>query len=136
MLNIAELVRVAPDRPGAPILNIRDPEALTVAEIGSAIARHMGYAGKFIEVATSDFPAKLGRKPWAGPRPFVLDNSAALAMGYVPVTTYAEAAEPIWDDLANGEADRDCMPVSRSCRLLLRSIRLCAEDALLKERAA
>lgn len=101
VLNIAELVRVALDRSSTRILNIADPAALSVAEIGSAIARHMSYPGKFVPVANDTFPAKIGRTPWSVPRPFVLDNSAALALGYVPVTTYPKAVGAICDDLAN-----------------------------------
>jgi hypothetical protein len=32
----------------------------------------------------------MGRSPWAVSRPFVLDNKAALALGYLPTTTYAQ----------------------------------------------
>lgn len=106
-LNIAELVRVALDRPSTRILNIADPVALSVAEIGSEIARHMSYSGKFVPVAGDAFPAKIGRTPWSVPRPFVLDNSAALALGYCPVTTYPKAVGSICDDLTNAEADED-----------------------------
>lgn len=81
--------------------------ALSVADIGSAIARHMGHAGKFVPVASDTFPAKIGRTPWSVSRPFVLDNSAALALGYVPVTTYPEAMGSICDELANAEAGGD-----------------------------
>ncbi|AOH85686.1 hypothetical protein AWL63_18820 [Sphingomonas panacis] len=101
VLNIAELVRVALDRSSTRILNIADPVALSVAEVGSAIARHIGYAGRFVPVTSNTFPAKIGRTPWSVPRPFVLDNSAALALGFVPVTTYPEAVGAICDDLAN-----------------------------------
>jgi len=101
VLNIAELTRVALEQPSTRILNIADPVALSVAEIGSTIARHMSYAGKFVLVASDTFPAKVGRIPWSVPRPFVLDNSAALALGYVPVTTYPKTVGRICDELAN-----------------------------------
>lgn len=101
VLNIAELARIALDRPSTRILNIADPVALSVAEIGAAIARYMGYEGKFIPVVSDAFPAKIGRTPWSVPRPFVLDNSAALALGHVPVTTYSETIGAICGDLAS-----------------------------------
>lgn len=105
VLNIAELTRVALDRPATRILNIADPEALTVAEIGSAIARHMGYTGKFIELDDDGFPPEIGRTPWSVPRPFVLDNSAANVLGYIPITTYAQSVGPICDDLTRGDSE-------------------------------
>lgn len=107
VLNIAELARIALDRPATRILNIADPVALSVAEIGAAIAQHMGYAGKFMRVASDTFPAKIGRTPWSVPRPFVLDNSAALALGYAPVTTYQQSVGATCDELASGEAGGD-----------------------------
>jgi len=117
VLNIAELVRVALDRPSTHILNIADSEALSVAEIGSAIARHMGYTGNFIRVAGNAFPAKVGRTPWSVPQPFVLDNSAALTLGYVPVTTYPQSVGAICDELAKrgtGEDWRANFPILAS----------------------
>ncbi|HEX7820925.1 MAG TPA: hypothetical protein VF463_09930 [Sphingobium sp.] len=103
VLNIAELTRIALDRPSRRILNIADPEALSVAEIGSAIARHMGYMGQLVLVSGDAFPARIGRTPWSVPRPFVLDTSAARALGYSPVTTYPKSIGAICDDLASGD---------------------------------
>lgn len=99
VFNIAALLRVALDRPGTRILNIGDPDALSVAEIASEIARCMNYTGMFVPVPTETFPAGIGRSPWAVPRPFLLDNNAALALGYVPVTSYARSAEQVCKDL-------------------------------------
>lgn len=107
VLNIAELARIALDQPSTRILNIADPEALNVAEIGSAISRHMGYSGKLIPVSGDAFPATVGRTPWSVPHPFVLDNCAALAIGYVPITSYPQAVGSICDDLAKDGVDED-----------------------------
>lgn len=130
VLNIAELARVALDRPGTQILNIADPQAPSVAEIGSAIARHMGYTGKFIEVATDAFPANIGRTPWSVPRPFVLDNGAALALGYRSVTSYGQSVGAQCNELAEsgtGENWRSRFPVLASYPYDLFDYR--AEDA-------
>jgi len=137
VLNIAELVRVALDRPSTRILNIADPVALSVAEIGSAIGRHMNYGGKFVPVASDTFPAKIGRTPWSVPRPFALDNSSAQALGYAPVTTYPEAIGSICDHLANAEAGDSWQarfPILASYPYDL--FDYVAEDSFLKERAA
>jgi len=117
VFNIAELTRIALEQPQTRILNIADPEALKVVSIGSSIARHMGYTGELVQVSDSAFPARIGRTPWSVPRPFILDNSAALAIGYEPVTTYAQSVGEICDELAAGEtgsAWRDRFPVLAS----------------------
>ena len=105
--NLAELTRVAVERPATRILNIADPQALSVAEIGQAIGRRMGYAGVFRRLDDHTFPARLGRTPWSVPRPFVLDTSAAQALGYAPVTTYIESVAAICDDLSRTAGRED-----------------------------
>ncbi|PWB81015.1 MAG: reductase [Methylocystaceae bacterium] len=114
VLNIAELTRIVLDRPGTRILNIADPSASSVAEIGAVIARRMGYTGEFVELSEDAFPARIGRTPWSVPRPFVLDNGTAIALGYSPATSYAEASGAICDELAQISALgdwRDAFPV-------------------------
>jgi len=88
--NIAELVRVALDAPATRILNAADPEALTVAQIGEAIARIYGAAPEFVRL---DGPPRrgVGATPWTGAGPMVADMARARALGYRPVATYAEA---------------------------------------------
>jgi nucleoside-diphosphate-sugar epimerase len=88
--NIAAATRAALDTPGSRILNVGDPAALTVAEIGAAIAVPMGYRGEFVLVETDD-PSGLGGTPWSTPRPFVLDMTSARDLEYVPATTYETA---------------------------------------------
>ena len=98
--NIAELTRIALDRPGTRILNIADPAAPSVAEIGLAIARHMGYSGTLLGLDDDAYPARIGRTPWSVPRPFTLDNNTATALGYSPVTDYAGSVGAICGELA------------------------------------
>jgi nucleoside-diphosphate-sugar epimerase len=99
--NIAALAATALAHPESRILNIADPEALTVAEIGALIAEHMGYAGKIVRLASD----AIGLSPWSIPRPFVLDTEAALALGYTPRTRYRDAVGPICDWLSRQDAD-------------------------------
>jgi len=106
--NIAALVRVASEATGSRVLNIADPDPPTVAEIAASIARHMDYRGRVVALDTlGGYPAVVGRTPWSVPRPFVLDCQAALALGYTPVTTYAQAVGATCDwlvaDAANGD---------------------------------
>ena len=105
--NIAEATRVALGAPGTRILNIADPSAASVAEIAALIARHMGYAGRIVELAGDAFPPKIGRTPWSGPRPFVLDGAAAAALGYCPATTYARSVGSTCDGLVEAAAGKD-----------------------------
>lgn len=107
VLNIAELVAVALERPDRRVLNIADPVALSVAGIGAIIGRAMNYQGRLVGVEEGRFPRIVGRTPWSTPRPFVLDTCAAQALGYAPVTDYAATASTIRDDLIQAAAGRD-----------------------------
>ena len=113
--NIAELTRVALNAAESRFLNIADPTADNVAQIGASIADHMGFRGRIVEVANTDFPAKIGRTPWSTPLPFVLDTTAAIALGYQPVRTYAQSVGPVCDALveaaSTGQDWRDLFPV-------------------------
>lgn len=88
--NIAELCRVALESPGSRVLNAADPEALSVAEIGGAIAAVYGVD---LELVPVPGPPKrgVGVNPWCIAGPIVLDMSAAQALGYRPVVHYADA---------------------------------------------
>lgn len=105
--NIAALVRVVAATPGKRVLNIADPVAPGVAEIGGAIAGHLGYQGELVKIETGETPPVVGRTPWSVPLPFVVDCRAAEALGYVPAATYSEAVAPVCDWLVAtaGEGD-------------------------------
>ena len=113
-LNIAELVAAALERPGSRVLNIADPVAPTVAEIGATIGRAMSYQGRLIGLEEGGFPKGVGRTPWSTPRPFVLDTRAARNLGYEPVADYAATAGAISADLierAKGGDWREVFPI-------------------------
>jgi len=97
--NLARLTRLVAERPATQVLNIADPEALSVAQIGQAIGGAMNYAGVFKPVTDHVFPASIGRTPWSVQRPFVLDTRAAEALGYEPVVTYPQTVAEICKDL-------------------------------------
>ncbi len=105
--NVAELTRVALNAPRTRILNIADPSAASVAEIAALIARHFSYAVRIVGLGGDDFPPKIGRTPWSGPRPFTLDCTAAVALGYSPATTYAQSVGPTCDWLVEAATGRD-----------------------------
>ncbi len=107
VLNIAALIETALDRPSTRTLNIADPTALTVRQIGEAIAKSMAYYGRLVDVRDGGWPSPIGRTPWSTPRPFVLDTRAARALGYLPVTDYAATASTICEDLVTASAKGD-----------------------------
>jgi nucleoside-diphosphate-sugar epimerase len=106
--NIASLIRVVAGLSGKRMLNIADPAALSVAEIAQVIASRFEQVGRVIALPDEDvYPPSLGRTPWSVQRPFVLDLTAATALGYQPRTTYPEAAASICEWIVRGTAGRD-----------------------------
>jgi len=95
--NIAALVETVAAKPGARILNSADPDAPNALEISRAVARHLGH--EWDEVLVDD--ASLGAHPWDKRPPFVLDTSAATALGYEPAGDYATTVGEEIDWLVN-----------------------------------
>jgi nucleoside-diphosphate-sugar epimerase len=112
-VNIAALVGTVAAQPSTRILNIADPEVLTVAEIGASIAGHLGWRGLFRLIDDDTYPPHVGTSPWSVPAPFVLDVSKACALGYQPVADYktASAATCAWLRHADLEEWRTRFPV-------------------------
>lgn len=112
--NIAGLVLAALEKPGMRILNVADPAALTVAEIGVAIADKLGYRGQLLPVEGDS--EGIGHTPWSVPAPFTLDTGAAQTLGYVPATTYEDAIGAACDWLVTAATPnwRECFPVLAS----------------------
>jgi nucleoside-diphosphate-sugar epimerase len=89
-VNIAELIGVVLRAPATQVLNAADPEALSVAEIGRAIAAIYGVE---LDLVPLDGAPKhgVGATPWSGPLPLIADMSRAEALGYRPVATYEQS---------------------------------------------
>lgn len=97
--NIASLIGTTLKAPETRIFNAADPEALTVAEIGAAIAKHLGFNGELVAIDSHD-PIKgadVGWSPWAIPSAFTLDTTAATKIGYQPVATYEASVKETCD---------------------------------------
>ncbi|MEU7054170.1 NAD-dependent epimerase/dehydratase family protein [Streptomyces eurythermus] len=104
---IAELVRLAADRPGSRVLNACDAEAPTAAEIGAAVDAVMGAETRTVCL---DGPPEgsVGRTPWSVPLPVVFDMSAARReLGYRPVVSYADSLPETVEWLAASVRGRD-----------------------------
>jgi nucleoside-diphosphate-sugar epimerase len=131
--NLAELIRLAAERPGRRLLNCGDPQAPSVAEIGRHIAKAMNH--EWTEVLLPGPPqAGVGDNPWSVPRPFVLDmTEAEFEVGYRPVTTYERAAGETCDWLVSATEGRDwreALPVA--ARLYGEQFDYAAEDAFVR----
>jgi len=110
--NIAALIEVAAESPGARVLNSADPDAPSALEIARTIARQLDHSWQ--EVLLDDMPADgLGRTPWDAPHPIVLDTTAARELGYVPAGDYAATVADMVDWLvtaAQGGEGSDLLP--------------------------
>jgi nucleoside-diphosphate-sugar epimerase len=114
--NLAELIRLAAERPGRRVLNCGDPDIPSVAEIGRQIAAAMNHQWTELLLPGPPPNGVVGDTPWSLPRPFVLDMAEAeFELGYRPVTTYAAAVEETceWLVAATRETDwREVMPLT------------------------
>jgi len=111
-VNIAALIDVVGAKPGARILNIADPDAPSALEICRAVARHLGHEWEEV-LLDDDADATLGRHPWDGPHPIVLDTSAATELGYEAAGDYATTVGEELDWLvaaAQGGTDAGLVP--------------------------
>ncbi len=107
--NIAALTVTCLQKPATRVLNIADPVALSVLEIGQVIASQMNYKGRFVKVTDPAFPSPVGHTPWSVRYPFILDCTAANALGYRPVTSYAASIAKTCADILR-TAERNAWP--------------------------
>jgi nucleoside-diphosphate-sugar epimerase len=114
--NLAELIRLAAERPGRRVLNCGDPDVPSVVEIGRHVAAAINHEWAEVLVPGPPRDAGVGDNPWCLPRPFVLDmTEAEFELGYRPVTTYAAAVGETceWLVAATRETDwREVMPLT------------------------
>ena len=96
---IGSLVRLVASAPDRRILNVADETAPTALEIVRTVANHLDH--RFDEVLLdAEAPAFVGLTPWSSPTPFVLDTTAARALGWEP-PRYADAVRPELDWLVD-----------------------------------
>jgi nucleoside-diphosphate-sugar epimerase len=111
-VNIAALVEVVAANPGARILNSADPDAPDGLAIARAVARALAHDWQEV-LLEGDPLGDVGRHPWDARHPIVLDTSAALALGYVPVGDYASTVSEAVDwlvEASRGGADAAKLP--------------------------
>jgi nucleoside-diphosphate-sugar epimerase len=106
--NIAALIRLAASLSGQRVLNLADPQALPVSAIATAIASACDYSGRLVALPGIEaYPPAVGRTPWSVQHPFVLDLTAASALGYRPETEYPATVGPICEWLIQATEGRD-----------------------------
>lgn len=110
--NLAELIRLALDRPRTTVCNCGDPEPPRVLDIARSIAAAMDHEWAEIlfdrpEPWQPDVWA-VGDTPWSALSPIVADMSAAeIDLGYRPVVTYHLGVRETCEWLVAATAGRD-----------------------------
>jgi nucleoside-diphosphate-sugar epimerase len=90
--NLAHVIRLAAEQPGARVVNCGDPTPPSVCEIGAAIGASLGHEFELLGIPDDGYQRRDLSNPWAVPLPFIVDTSAATReLGYRPVTTYEDA---------------------------------------------
>jgi nucleoside-diphosphate-sugar epimerase len=106
--NLAELIRLAADRPGRRVLNCGDPEAPTALDISRAIASAVGHDRTEVLLPTPVRPGEPGDHPWAAPDTIRLDvDAAGRLLAYRPVATYADTVAGTCAFLVEATRGRD-----------------------------
>ncbi|WP_375292557.1 NAD-dependent epimerase/dehydratase family protein [Sphingomonas melonis] len=75
--SIAAAVSAFASKPTSNVMNVVDPAAPTVTEIGRAIARVMNVEADIVGLPDRGYPPTIGVTPWSIPKPFVVAPSEA-----------------------------------------------------------
>mgnify|MGYP002400305905 CR=1 FL=1 len=96
-VNTAALIERIAAVPGQRVLNSADPDSPSGLEIARTIAGYLDHAWDEI-LLNADAEPDLGQHPWDARPPIILDTSASLDLGYVPIGSYAQTvpAELDW----------------------------------------
>jgi nucleoside-diphosphate-sugar epimerase len=132
--NLAELLRLAAERPATRVVNAGDPEPPTVLEISRLISRHLGHEWTEVLLPGPPHADVVGANPWGVPRPWVMDmTEAELQLAYRPVTTYARAVGATVDWLVDATKGRDWREVlPRAAEVYANLFDYDAEDGFLR----
>lgn len=92
--NIAALCRVTSEKASTGIFNIVDPTALSVRQIGDAIASVYGVG---LDIVPLSGPPRdqVGAHPWCIPADMIMDMARAGSIGYQPAVTYTDTIEKV-----------------------------------------
>ncbi|CAN5397513.1 NAD(P)H-binding protein [soil metagenome] len=129
-VNIAALIETVAAVPGSRILNSADPDAPSALQIARTIAKQLNYDWEEILIEDGDGP--LGQHPWNSAHPVVLDTSASIALGYVPVGDYAATVAAEVDWLVSSARVNDGLPRGIDNEFFAGSFDYGAEDLFLE----
>ena len=106
--NLAELVRLAVERPGTRVLNCGDPDPPSVVRISRRIADALDHRWTEVILPEPRGRGTVGQTPWSTAKPLLVDMSAAeRELGYRPVTTWADALPQQVEWLVGATRGRD-----------------------------
>lgn len=127
--NLAELVRLASERPGSRALNCGDPDPPSVREIASSIANAMEHEWDEVLIPTAQSQQPFLGNPWGVPRPWILDMSLAeQELGYVAATSFKEAIGEAVSSIVARARDRGEHAFSDAIPYLPRAFDYVSED--------
>ncbi len=136
--NLAELIRLAAERPHHGAYNCGDPDPPRVLDIARAIAGALGHewAEVLVDRPSDRRPGEpfVGDTPWSVVRPLVADMSAAeLDLRYRAVTTYPKAVQATCEWLVEATRGKEWHEVlPRTAELMADAFDYEAEDALIQ----
>lgn len=131
--NLAELVRLAAERPGTRVLNCGDPDPPNVRDIASAVAEALSYEWEETLVPPDLSDEPFLENPWAVPTPWILDMTKAREdLGYSPVTTYADRITDTLEWILRTASDRGVDAFANAIPYLPRAFDYLAEDAFIR----
>jgi nucleoside-diphosphate-sugar epimerase len=136
--NLAELIRLAAERPRHGAFNCGDPDPPRVLDIARAIAEAMNHDWAEILVERPGpwrrEKEPIGETPWSALTPLVADmTEAELDLRYKPVTTYPQAVRATCEWLVEATRGRDWREVlTGSAEYMADSFDYEAEDAFVR----
>ena len=132
--NLAEIVRLAAERPVHGAFNCGDPDPPNVRRIARSIAEALDHGWKEVLLPRARSKDREVRNPWGGFHPWVVAiDKARDELGYAPVVTYDEAiGEAVqWAvDATSGKDWREVLP--KAADYLGPKFDYAAEDAFLR----
>lgn len=127
--NLAELVRLAADRPRTRALNCADPDPPSVMEIATAIADTLNHEWDLLPVSAELSAEPFLENPWGTPSPWILDMTTAYAdLGYRPLATYEEAVTRAIRDIVEVGTRQGSQTFANAIPYLERPFDYAAED--------
>jgi nucleoside-diphosphate-sugar epimerase len=136
--NLAELIRLAAERPCHGAYNCGDPDPPSVLDIARAIADAFGHewAEILVDRPGGRKPGEsfVGETPWSVLQPLVADMTAAeLDLRYRAVTTYPKAVQATCEWLVEATRGKDWLEVlPRTAELMADAFDYEAEDAFIE----